>query len=84
MKRRILSLVLAIAMVASMFAGITLFASAEGSYVKANAIAVGDSVVIAIEAYGKELTEFSTTSTTYGVASDADMNMLSRLHDLHY
>ncbi len=48
MKKRILSLILAIAMVASIFAGIAVTASAaEGNYVLTDAPAVGDVVILA-------------------------------------
>ncbi len=48
MKKRILSMILAIAMVVSVFAGIAVTASAaEGTYVLADAIAVGDTVIMA-------------------------------------
>ena len=48
MKKRILSMILAIAMVASIFAGIAVTASAaEGNYVLTDALAVGDVVILA-------------------------------------
>ena len=48
MKKRILSMILAIAMVASIFAGIAVTATAaEGNYVLTDALAVGDVVILA-------------------------------------
>ncbi len=48
MKKKILSMILAIAMVVSMFAGITIIAhAAEGTYQFADSIAAGDTVIMA-------------------------------------
>ena len=77
MKKRILSMILAIAMVVSVFAGITITANASGSYVKATSIAVGDNVVLYCETAGMELTAISTTSTKYGIGTAADANALT-------
>lgn len=77
MKKRILSMILAIAMVVSVFAGITIIANASGSYVKATSIAVGDNVVLYCETAGMELTAISTTSTKYGIGTAADANALT-------
>lgn len=68
MTRKVLSMILAIAMVLSMLAGITITASAAG-YVKATSIAAGDVVVLACDTAGMELTSISTTSTKYGIGT---------------
>ena len=68
MTKKILSMILAIVMVVSLFAGITISASAAG-YAKATFIAAGDTVVLATDTAKMELTSISTTSTKYGVGT---------------
>ena len=68
MSKRILSVVLTVAMVLSMFAGLTITASAAG-YAKATSIAVGDQVVLVCENALMEMTGISTTKTKYGIGT---------------
>ena len=68
MKKKILSMILAIAMVISMFAGLATTASAAG-FAKATSIAVGDQVVLVCEGKLMEMTSISTTKTKYGIGT---------------
>ena len=68
MTKKFLSMILAIAMVISMFAGLATTASAAG-YAKATSIAVGDQVVLACENALMEMTAISTTKTKYGIGT---------------
>ena len=61
--KKTLSLVLAIAMVITMFAGIAIPASAASSYTKATAIAVGDKVFMVCEEAAMELSTIGTYGT---------------------
>ncbi len=73
MKKRILSMILAMAMVVSLFAGIAVTASAaEGTYVLADAIAVGDTVVIGYAEKSVVLTDVAKISSNMcGISGDA-------------
>ncbi len=69
MKKKILSMILAVAMVLSMLAGITITASAaEGIYVLADSIAVGDTVILATTNGTKV---FTGVSSNIGQQADA-------------
>ena len=68
MTKKFLSMLLAIAMVVSMFAGLATTASAAG-YAKATSIAVGDQVVLVCENALMEMTGISTTKTKYGIGT---------------
>ena len=61
--KKTLSLVLAIAMVITMFAGIAIPASAASSYTKATSIAVGDKVFMVCEEAAMELSTIGTYGT---------------------
>ncbi len=77
MKKRILSMILAIAMVVSLFAGISLVASAEGAYVKTTSLAVGDTVIFVCEGASKELGSINTNGTNYGIGDDTDLTVFA-------
>ncbi len=73
MKKRILSMILAIAMIASVFAGIAVTASAaEGTYVRADSVAAGDIVIMANPDGTSVFTEI--TSNNIGSRADATPN----------
>ncbi len=73
MKKKVLSMILAIAMVMSMFAGIAITASAaEGTYVFAQTVAVGDTVILAAADGSAVFTEVS--SSNIGSAAVATPN----------
>lgn len=69
MKRRFCSLILAFALVLSLFAGLSLTTNAANSFEKASSIAVGDYVVLVCEGAAMELSAISTTDTRYGVGT---------------
>ena len=67
MKKRVLSLLLSVAMLLSLLCGMSV--SAAGAYVRTTSLAVGDRVVLTCEAVSMELSSISTTSTKYGIGS---------------
>ena len=66
MKKRLLSLLLSLAILLSLCTGLGMSASAAGKFVKATSLAIGDRVVLVVESESKELSSISTTSTKYG------------------
>ena len=67
MKKRVLSLLLSVAMLLSLLCGMSV--SAAGAYIRTTSLAVGDRVVLTCEAASMELSSISTTSTKYGIGS---------------
>lgn len=73
MKKRILSMILAMAMIVSLFAGLAVTASAaEGTYVLADAIAVGDTVIMGYADKSAVLTDVAKISSNMcGISGEA-------------
>ncbi len=69
MKKRVLSLILAVVMILSLLSGLGMSASAAGDFVKVKSLSVGDRVVLVCEATSSELSSISTTSTKYGIGT---------------
>ena len=66
MKKRVLSLLLAVALLMSLVPVLGVPASAAGSFVKATSLSVGDKVVFVCENASTELYRFAGSSTKYG------------------
>ena len=69
MKKRLVSLILSVALVVALLWSLGLSAFAAGGYVKATSLSVGDRVVMVCESVSMELSSISTTSTKYGVGT---------------
>ena len=69
MKKRVLSLALALALLLSLVSGLQFSALGAGSYSKATSISVGETVILVCSDASMELSSISTTNTKYGVGT---------------
>ena len=69
MKKRLLSLLLSMAILLSLCTGLGMSASAAGSFVKVTSLSVGDRVVLVTENPSEEFSGISNTSTKYGTGA---------------
>ncbi len=69
MKKRVISLILSVAVLLSLLCGLGSSVSAAGAYVRTTSLSIGDRVVLVCETVSMELSSISTTSTKYGIGS---------------